>query len=301
MLDLQAFVVLTEGTTLVTYPIENHPMTQRHWLITGANSGFGRLMAEQLLAKGDKVACTVRDIASMGELKARHGDALHVQKLDLTDFADIRPVVDTAFAAMGRIDVVVSNAGYGLLGAAEEATDDQVLHQLQTNLTGSIQLIRSALPHLRKQQGGRILQLSTVGGQATFPGGSMYHAGKWGVEGFVDSLAQEVAVFGIGCTLVEPGGARTNFRYGSSRVGPKITAYDASPSRHVNRMLEEGTAVAIGDPAKMVERMIASVDQNPAPRRLALGSDAYTVMHRQLSERLAALEAQRDLAFSTDG
>jgi NAD(P)-dependent dehydrogenase (short-subunit alcohol dehydrogenase family) len=276
-------------------------MNQRNWLITGANSGFGRLMTEQLLARGDKVACTVRDVASMTDLKTLHGDALLVQHLDLTDFAAIRPVVDTAFASMGHIDVVVSNAGYGLLGAAEEATDDQVLHQLQTNLTGSIQLIRSALPHLRKQHGGRILQLSTVGGQAAFPGGSMYHAGKWGIEGFVDAVAQEVAVFNIGCTLVEPGGARTNFRYGSSRVGPKIAAYDVSPSRHVNRMLEEATAVAIGDPAKMVERMIASVDQNPAPLRLALGSDAYTVMHKQLSDRLAALEAQRDLAFSTDG
>lgn len=276
-------------------------MTQRNWLITGANSGFGRLMTEQLLARGDKIACTVRDVAAMDDLKAGHRDALHVQQLDLTDFAAIRPAVDTAFAALGRIDVVVSNAGYGLLGAAEEATDEQVLHQLQTNLTGSIQLIRSSLPHLRAQQSGRILQLSTVGGQATFPGGSMYHAGKWGIEGFVDSLAQEVAVFGIGCTLVEPGGARTNFRYVSSRVGPKIAAYDVSPSRHVNRMLEEGTAVAIGDPAKMVERMIASAEQDPAPRRLALGSDAYTVMHKQLSERLAALEAQRDLAFSTDG
>src|ERR1700679_3291498 len=109
-------------------------MTPRNWLITGANSGFGRLMTEQLLAQGDKVACTVRDVSRMDDLKARHGDALLVQRLDLTDFA-------------------ASNAGYGLLGAAEEATDEQVLHQLQTNLLGSIQLIRSALPHLRKQQG----------------------------------------------------------------------------------------------------------------------------------------------------
>lgn len=301
MMDPQAFIVFGRRISLVTSPTETSTMPQRNWLITGANSGFGRLMTEQLLARGDQVACTVRDPASMTELKARHGDHLLVHRLDLTDFTAIRPAVDAAFAALGRIDVVVSNAGYGLLGAAEEATDDQVIHQLQTNLTGSIQLIRSALPYLRRQHGGRILQLSTVGGQAAFPGGSMYHAGKWGIEGFVDAVAQEVAVFGIGCTLVEPGGARTNFRYVNSRVGPKIDAYDASPSRHVNRMLEEGTAVAIGDPAKMVAHMIASVDQNPAPRRLALGSDAYTVMHKQLSERLAALEAQRDLAFSTDG
>ncbi len=140
-------------------------MTSRTWLITGANSGFGREMTEQLLARGERVAGTVRDLASMADLRALHGERLWLAELDLTDTPAIRRVVDQAFKALGSIEVVVSNAGYGLFGAAEEMTDQQIEHQLGTNLLGSIQLLRAALPHLRAQGGGRILQLSTMGGR----------------------------------------------------------------------------------------------------------------------------------------
>jgi NAD(P)-dependent dehydrogenase (short-subunit alcohol dehydrogenase family) len=275
-------------------------MTQRTWLITGINSGFGRHMSEQLLARGERVAGTVRKLASVDDLKARYGEQLWLGQLDVTDTAAIRRTVDAAFADLGRIDVVVNNAGYGLFGAAEEVTDEQIVQQIQTNLIGSIQVARAALPHLRAQGGGRILQLSTVGGQAAFPGASLYHASKWGIEGFADALQQEVAGFGIGVTIVEPGGARTEFRYGSSQLGPRLPAYDGTPASMARRMLEERTAVPIGDPAKMVELMIASVDQQPAPRRLALGSDAWSAMQRSLAARLAELEAQKEVAFSTD-
>jgi NAD(P)-dependent dehydrogenase (short-subunit alcohol dehydrogenase family) len=275
-------------------------MVQRTWLITGISSGFGRLMTEQLLARGDRVAGTVRDVAAMADLKARHGDQLWLATLDLTDTSGIRGVVDEAFKQAGKIDVVVSNAGYGLFGAAEEFTDEQVLHQISTNLIGSIQLVRAALPHLRGQGGGRIIQLSTVGGQAVFPGGSMYHASKWGIEGFIDAVAIEVAPFNIGCTIIEPGSARTDFRHRSAKLAPKLDAYDVSPASMARRMIEQGLGMPQGDPARMVEIMISSVDQNPAPRRIALGSDAYTVMQKQLSDRLGMLEAQKELAFSTD-
>jgi NAD(P)-dependent dehydrogenase (short-subunit alcohol dehydrogenase family) len=275
-------------------------MAQRTWLITCVNSGFGRHMAEQLLARGDRVAGTVRKLDSMDDLKAAHGDRLWLAHLDVTDRPAIRRVVDQAFAELGRIDVVVSNAGYGLLGAAEEATDEQVQHQIDTNLTGSIQLVRAALPHLRRQGGGRIIQLSTVGGQVAFPGGSLYHAGKWGIEGFIEAVGQEVAPFNIGCTLVEPGSARTDFRYRSAQLGPKIDAYDASPARFARTMIETGTSIPLGDPARMAAIMIDSVDQTPAPKRIALGSDSYNAIHKALTDRLAALEAQKDLAFSTD-
>ncbi len=275
-------------------------MTQRTWLITGISSGFGRHMSEQLLARGERVAGTVRKLAAVDDLKARYGDQLWLAQLDVTDTAAVRRTVDAAFAALGRIDVVVNNAGYGLFGAAEEVTDEQIVQQIQTNLIGSIQVARAALPHLRARGGGRILQLSTVGGQAAFPGASLYHAAKWGIEGFADALQQEVAGFGIGVTIVEPGGARTEFRYGSSQLGPRIAAYDGTPASMARRMLEERTAVPIGDPARMVELMIASVDQQPAPKRLALGSDAWTAMQRSLAARLAELEAQKEVAFSTD-
>src|SRR5258708_1041377 len=219
---------------------------------------------------------------------------------DLSETASIRGVVDRAWTALGRIDVVVRNAGYGLMGAAEELTDEQVRHQIDTNLVGSIQLVRAALPHLRAQGGGRILQLSSMGGQVAFPGGSLYHASKWGIEGFLDSVAQEVAVFGIGCPLVDPGGAPTDFRNRTVRAPPMREAYDASPSRMVNRIIADTTRPSPGDPVKMVEAMIANVDQEPTPRRIALGSDAYQVMRAQLSARLEALEVQRELACSTD-
>lgn len=270
------------------------------WLITGISSGFGRIMAEKLLAAGDRVVGTVRDRKSLEALEAQYDDQLAIAELDLTVTDNIRPVVDEAWAAMKRIDVVVSNAGYGLMGAAEEVTDDQVRHQIETNLVGSIQLIRAALPHLREQGGGRILQLSSMGGQVAFPGGSLYHATKWGIEGFVEAVAQEVAVFGIGCTIVEPGGARTDFIHRSATVGPILAVYDNSPSRMVNRIIGDGTFKSPGDPAKMVDAMIASVSQEPAPLRLALGSDAFTLAKRAYAARAEALEAQRDIACSTD-
>jgi len=273
---------------------------QQTWFITGVNSGFGRHMTEQLLARGDRVAGTVRKLDAMADLKARHGASLWLAHLDLTDTPAIRRVVDRAFGELGPIGVVVNNAGYGLFGAAEEMTDEQVRHQIDTNLIGSIQVVRAALPHLRQQGRGRIIQLSTMGGQAAFPGGALYHAGKWGIEGFIDAVGQEVAAFNIGCTLIEPGSAGTDFRYRSAQLSPKLAAYDASPARMAHRMIEAQAQVPLGDAAKMAEIMIASADQHPAPKRIALGSDAFDVMRRQLSERLAALEAQQALAASTD-
>jgi NAD(P)-dependent dehydrogenase (short-subunit alcohol dehydrogenase family) len=273
---------------------------QRTWLITGISSGFGRIMAEQLLANGDRVAGTVRDLSTVSDLTQRYPQQLWLAKLELSDIPSIRGVIDEAFGALGKIDVVVNNAGYGLFGAAEEATDEQMMHQINTNLIGSIQVIRAALPHLRQAEGGRIIQLSTVGGQAVFPGGSFYHAAKWGIEGFIDALRLEVSVFNIGCTLIEPGSARTNFRYGSSRLTPQNLAYDASPASMARKMINARAAVPLGDPLKMVQIMIESVNVEPAPRRIALGSDCYTVMHQQISSRLQDLEAQKEIAFSTD-
>lgn len=272
----------------------------RTWLITGVNSGFGRHMTEQLLARGDRVAGTVRKPEAMRALQAQYGARLWLAELDVTDTPAIRRVVDAAFAALGRIDVVINNAGYGLLGAAEAMRDEQIVHQLDTNLVGSIQVARAALPHLRAQGGGRLIQISTMGGQATFPGGALYHAGKWGIEGFIEALGQEVAAFNIGTTIVEPGGARTEFRYGSSVLAPWLEAYAATPIAMVHKMIGERTSVPPGDPAKMAALIIASADQSPAPRRLALGSDAYAAMHRSLSARLAELESQKELAASTD-
>jgi NAD(P)-dependent dehydrogenase (short-subunit alcohol dehydrogenase family) len=275
-------------------------MTQRTWLITGVNSGFGRLMTEALLERGDRVAGTVRKLDAMNDLKAKYGDRLWLANLDMTDLTAVRSVVNKAFAELGAIDVIVSNAGYGLFGAAEELSDEQVAHQLSTNLFGPIQLIRAALPHLRAQGGGRIIGLSTYGGQAALPGGSLYHASKWGLEGFLDSIAQELGPLKIGVSIIEPGGARTNFRFGGAQLGTQLEAYKGTPAAMVHTMIKDTSRLPPGDPAQMAKVIIGSVDQNPAPKRIALGSDAYGAIHKALTDRLSALEAQRVVAFSTD-
>ena len=276
-------------------------MAQRTWLITGVGSGFGRHLTEHLLERGDRVVGTVRSTGKVSDLIERYPDAFRAEVLDMTDTAEIRAVVDRAFAQLGRVDVVVSSAGYGLFGAAEELSDEQIEHIIATNLLGSIQLIRAAIPHLRNQGGGRIIQISSYGGQVAFPGNSLYHATKWGIEGFVESVAQEVAPFGIGMTLVEPGGARTEFRYGSARVARLLPIYDNTPAHSFLRMLDpKSGGLAPGDPARMAARIIESVDVEPAPLRMVLGSQALQSTLTTLRKRITSFEAQTELAASTD-
>ena len=275
-------------------------MTSRNWLITGVSSGFGRKLATQLLDRGNTVVGTVRRPDSVADLVQKYPDTFHCELLDVTDTGAVRDVVDRSFSSLGRIEVVVSNAGYGLFGAAEELSDEQVSHIIATNLTGSIQLIRASLPHLRAQGGARIIQISTCGGQVAFPGNSMYHATKWGIEGFAESVAQEVAPFGIGVTIVEPGGARTEFRYGSARVADLLPAYGSTPAHGFLAMLDPANGLAPGDPARMAAAIIGSVDQQPAPLRIMLGSQALQATVSVLRDRIASFEAQADLAASTD-
>ena len=272
---------------------------QRTWFITGTSTGFGRIMTEQLLARGDRVAATLRSPAALGELQARYPQQLWVAQLDVLDHDAIRSVMARAFAELGRIDVVVSNAAYGLFGAAEELSDAQIERQLDTNLLGSIQLIRAVLPHLRAQGGGRVIQVSSEGGQMAYPNFSLYHATKWGIEGFVESVAQEVAPFGIEFTLAEPGPTPTNFAAGLD-AAPAMVEYADTPSGGVRRALADGSFKLTGDPVRMVEIMIDSVDQAPARRRIALGTTAYESIHSALTERLAQLTTQKELALSAD-
>ena len=270
--------------------------TTRTWLITGVSSGFGRELTSQLLDRGDRVVGTVRDVDTVKDLTARHPESFHANVLDVTDTAAIREVVDRVFKQLGRVDVVVSNAGYGLFGAAEELTDAQVEHIIATNLTGSVQLIRSALPHLRHQGCGRIIQISSYGGQVAFPGNAMYHATKWGIEGFVEAVAQEVSSFGIGVTIVEPGGARTQFRYGSAQVAELMPEYDQTPAHSFLAMLDPANGLAPGDPARMAARIIESVDIEPAPLRMVLGLQALAGTITTLRKRIEDFEGQVDLA-----
>jgi NAD(P)-dependent dehydrogenase (short-subunit alcohol dehydrogenase family) len=275
-------------------------MSQRTWFITGVSSGFGRQLSEQLLERGDHVLGTVREMSKIADLLKRYPATFHAEILDVTDTAAIRAVVERSFARLGRIDVVISNAGYGLFGAAEELSDKQIDDMIATNLLGSMQLIRAVLPHFRRQGKGRIIQISTYGGQVAFPGNSLYHATKWGIEGFVESVAQEVAPFGIGMTIVEPGGARTEFRYGSAQVAEPMPAYENNPAHGFLRMLDPKNGLAAGDPARMAARIIDSVELEPAPLRMVLGSQALASTLEILGKRIADFETQTALAASTD-
>jgi NAD(P)-dependent dehydrogenase (short-subunit alcohol dehydrogenase family) len=275
-------------------------MTQRTWFITGVSSGFGRALAQQLLQRGDRVIGTVRNHGKVEDLLESWPKTFSAPLLEMTDSAAVRRTVDDAWRQHGRIDVVISNAGYGLFGAAEELSDDEIQQIIATNLTGAIQLIRSALPHMRQQGGGRIIQISSYGGQVAFPGNSLYHATKWGIEGFVESVAHEVAPFDIGMTLVEPGGARTEFRYGSARVAKRMPEYDTSPAHAFLSMLDPANGLAPGCPQRMAARIIESVDINPAPLRMVLGSKALQNTIAVLRQRITDFETQRKQAASTD-
>jgi NAD(P)-dependent dehydrogenase (short-subunit alcohol dehydrogenase family) len=265
------------------------------WFVTGASRGFGRELTAQLLARGHRVAATLRRPDQLDDLATRHGDRLWVRLLDVTDTAQMRRVVAEAFADLGRVDVVVSNAGFGVFGAAEDLTDEQVEAMIATNLTASIQLARAVVPYLRDQGGGRLLQLSSMGGHIAFPAFSLYHAAKWGIEGFYESLAAEVEAFGIRTTLVEPGMIRSTFYQAAARV-PVSPPYRGTPADRTPIPLEQMP----GDQAKVVAAMIDAGLAPDPPRRLLLGSDAYRLVHDALATRLAGVEAQRDQAAATD-
>jgi NAD(P)-dependent dehydrogenase (short-subunit alcohol dehydrogenase family) len=269
------------------------------WLITGTSTGLGRLLCERLLGRGDRVIATLRRQGALDDLLALHGDRLQVLTLDVTDTAAITAVVSQAFEAAGRIDVVVSNAGYGLFGAAEEASPEQIERQLATNLTGSIHLIRAVLPHLRAQGGGRIVQVSSEGGQIAYPGFSLYHATKWGIEGFVESVAKEVAPFAIDFVIIEPGPTATHFAEGLDRTTP-MACYEDTPAGEVRRALASGDFVVKGDAGRTVEALIDAADMIHPPLRLALGSTAYASISEALAERIRSLEKYKDMTFSAD-
>lgn len=269
------------------------------WFITGTSTGFGRILTERLLENGDRVAATLRKPEQLESLRERFGDRLWVSGLDVTDSRQIGKVVNAAFDALGRIDVIVNNAGYAAFGAVEELSEEQIRRQLDTNVVGSILVTRAAIPHLRAQGGGRILQLSSMGGQIALPGLCLYHASKWAIEGFFESVMQDVASFNIEATLVEPAGAHTNF-IASFDNGEPLDAYVDTIVGERRRAVASPNYKLALSPEKAVDAMIASVAVSPAPKRLALGSGAYNFMHKGLSERLSLLESQREIAFAAD-
>lgn len=269
------------------------------WFITGTSTGLGRILTEKLLAQGHRVAATARKPESLDDLKARYKDLLWVSALDVTDTRKIRQVVKKAFDTLGEIDVIVNNAGYALFCAAEEASDEQISQQMDTNVTGSIQVIRAALPYLREQGHGHILQISSAGGQTTYPNFSYYHASKWAMEGFCEALAKEVAPLNIAVTIVEPGAHETSFATGMI-TAPVLEAYDKTFTGDMRRAVLAGGFSVKGNIDRSIQSTIDCVTITPAPLRLALGGDAYRDIRAALVARLEELDKQKDIALASE-
>jgi len=272
---------------------------KKTWFITGASSGIGRLATEQLLARGHRVAATLRQAGRLKVLTERYSQLLRVYELDVRNPRAISECVDRAVSDIGQIDVVLSNAGYGLFGAAEELSDAQIADQIATNLLGPIHLARAFLPHFRTSGSGHFVQMSSMGGVLAVPGLSMYHVTKWGVEAFFDSVGAEVASFGINVTLVEPGIIRNSFHKSIVRAIP-MSEYAQNPAMLSLTRDEIPHDQMIGDPQKIVEAIISVTHQLHPPRRLLLGSDAYRWVHAALLGRVKAVEEQRHTAGLTD-
>jgi len=269
------------------------------WFITGSSRGLGRSLTTAVLAAGDKVAATARNPKTLNDLKTQYPDQILPLALDVNDNTQIRAAVEQTVKAFGRIDVLVNNAGFGITGAAEAFTDEQVRSQLETNLYAPIAITRAVLPVMRKQGSGRILQISSVGGRVGNAGLSMYQAAKFGLGGFSEALAKEVAPLGIYVTSVEPGGFRTDWGGASMTFAPDIEGYEASVGA-VRSFLRTGNYVPMGDPDKAAKVMIRLVDDPQPPVHLVLGSEAIALLKAANASREAELQKWLSVSTSTD-
>ena len=267
------------------------------WFITGTSRGFGREWAQAALERGDRVAGTARDVSTLDSLVKQYPSTFLPLQLDVTDRAADFAAVQQAAEHFGRLDVVVNNAGYGHFGMIEELTEDEVRAQLETNLFGALWVTQAALPVLRAQGSGHIVQVSSIGGISAFPGVGAYHASKWGLEGFSQALSQEVARFGIHVTLIEPGGFSTDWAGSSSRRSAELPAYeDAWAADRARR-----TAMNRGNPSSSSEAILKVVDAEQPPLRIFLGRTPLETASADYERRLATWREWQDVAVAAHG
>jgi NAD(P)-dependent dehydrogenase (short-subunit alcohol dehydrogenase family) len=267
------------------------------WFITGASKGFGRIWAEAALARGDRVVATARDPRMLDGLVERYGDNVLAHRLDVTDKAAVDATVHKAHERFGRLDVVVNNAGYGLFGTIEEVSEEQARAQIETNLFGALWVTKAALPILREQGSGHIIQVSSIGGVNAFPTVGLYHASKWGLEGFSQTLAQEVAEFGIKVTLVEPVGYSTDWAGPSGVRAERLPAYAEVWKRR--EAMRAGAPV--GDPEATGPAILELVDAENPPLRVFFGDWPLEAIRAEYAKRIAEWEAWNDLAVRAFG
>ncbi|MBS1661162.1 MAG: SDR family NAD(P)-dependent oxidoreductase [Bacteroidetes bacterium] len=269
------------------------------WFITGSSRGLGRSLTTAVLASGDKVAATARDTQQLNDLKETYGDNILPLKLDVTDNQQIHQAVEETLRTFGRIDVLVNNAGFGIIGAAEAFTDEQVQSQLDTNLYAPIEVTRAVLPHMRKQRSGFIMQISSVGGRVGNAGLTMYQAAKFGLGGFSEALAKEVAPLNIKVTCVEPGGFRTDWAGASMTYAPNIEGYEESVGKRVE-YIQSGQFIPVGDPDKAAAVMLRLATEPTPPVHLVLGSEAIAILEKANADRDAELQKWKTVSLSTD-
>ena len=269
------------------------------WFITGTSRGFGREWAKAALDRGDKVAATARDVKSLDDLVEQYGDAILPLTLDVTDRAAAFDAVQQAHDTFGRLDVVINNAGYGHFGFIEEVSEQEARAQLETNLFGALWVTQAALPFLREQGGGHIFQVSSIGGISAFPGIGLYHASKWALEGFSQSLAREVAAFGIKVTLIEPGGFDTDWAGPSSVRSAELPEY-AEVRAAVNEA-RKNTLGKRGDPAATGQIVLELVDAQEPPLRIFFGSSPLSVAKADYADRIKTWEKWDELSQRAQG
>jgi NAD(P)-dependent dehydrogenase (short-subunit alcohol dehydrogenase family) len=267
--------------------------------ITGSSRGLGRSLTEAVLAKGDKVAATARNPKQLKELADKYPHQLYPIKLDVTKHDEIYQAVADTIAHFGRIDVLVNNAGFGITGAVEAFTYEQVRSQLETNLYAPIEITRAVLPYMRKQGSGHILQISSIGGRVGSGGVTVYQAAKFGLSGFSEGLAIEVAPLGIKVICIEPGGFRTDWAGDSMTYAKHIEGYETTVDTRVN-LFKNGGFVPMGDPDKAAKVMIDIVEHPQPPLHLLLGSEAVAIVKHSEAAKLAELEKWEQVSVSTD-
>jgi NAD(P)-dependent dehydrogenase (short-subunit alcohol dehydrogenase family) len=272
-------------------------MTSKVWFITGTSKGFGRIWAEAALARGDQVAATARDIGTLAPLVEKFGDRVLTRTLDVTDKAGVDAAIAQAHERFGRLDVVVNNAGYGLFGTIEEVSEAQARAQIETNLFGALWVTQAALPYMRAQRSGHILQVSSIGGVNAFPTVGLYHASKWGLEGFSQSLAAEVADFGIKVTLIEPAGYATDWGGPSAIRAAPLEAYDGARAKIA--AFRSGNAP--GDPDATAAAILKVVDAADPPLRIFFGSVGLPMTRAEYDRRIFTWEQWNGVSIEAQG
>lgn len=273
-------------------------MAEKIWFITGASRGFGRIWAEAALERGDRVAATARNIRSLSDLVERFGSAVLPLELDVTDRNGPKRAIAEAHRHFGRLDVVLNNAGYALVGAVEEIDEKDLRAELDTNVFGMLRVIQAALPYLRRQGSGHILSVSSVAGIVASPITGAYNMSKWAVEAMHEALAKEVEPFGIEVTLIEPGAYATDF---ASATSLKMSAGIEAYAELRQSIFAAGAKMAFGDPQATPTAILAIVDADRPPLRFFLGTEGLPVARAAYAARLAEWEAWQNLSDAAQG